>query len=453
MNFNTKRGKRVLAGTAAIAVASSLAAISPIGVADAAVRADRDLTFTASAPLDQDSTFNLDYDGDVTDFNCAGDGEAGYTISGFVVPNGTDPASLSWSGAVPGGSGYVAPLIAGGAIYGGIAPGLGDGFVSFNTTEFTFNHPAYRSAFSFPGAGEYEIGIACVQGGATSEYWSANFTVTGTADAWTWTEGLAPAAPAAPTGVAATPQDGALSVSWDVAADADSYNLQVSGGDLGSPIDQTGVTPPVVVSGLTNDTTYDVQVTAVNAQGSTSTTVQGTPTSGPPPPPPETVVVQNITVTVPEGALVLTQDCGLALCDIDLGTAALAANGQNWRATGAIDRLTVTDTRAVDAGWSLTAQMDDFSDGAGGTFSGDALGLNVTANDADPDPLTGYDQTVTTTDVAAGVPGGLSDGETIATAAAGAGLGVARVNAGIVLLIPLTADPGTYSGELTFTVA
>jgi alpha-tubulin suppressor-like RCC1 family protein len=100
--------------------------------------------------------------------------------------------------------------------------------------------------------------------------------------------------PAAPTGVAATPGNAQVTVSWNAVSGATSYNLYVATapGVQEVPTGLPGyaihlnVSSPYVLSGLTNGTTYYVVVTAVNgvatlgSESVVSAEVSATPTSG-----------------------------------------------------------------------------------------------------------------------------------------------------------------------------
>ncbi len=159
-------------------------------------------------------------------------------------------------------------------------------------------------------------------------------------------------------------------------------------------------------------------------------------------------------------------------CGIDLGTASLLTTGQYagsyFAATGRINQVHVVDTRDSDAGWTLNGRMGtfksttDFSD----TFHGNHMGWNpeVTWRSA---PTLGSEYTMVVNagpqkdPVAAAATGGLRDvpadntalSRSLSKANAGAGLGMAVMDARLRLLIPVTADAGTYKGTLTITVA
>ena len=146
-----------------------------------------------------------------------------------------------------------------------------------------------------------------------------------------------------------------------------------------------------------------------------------------------------------------------------------AGAGQFFTATAAMNQVSIVDTRNVDLGWTVTGEMEDFAasseqdDGTGtgalDSFAGDFLGWSpvVTADtpgfDDDLDPGTpNYDQTaVAGSAVAPATIDGLGNGATLATAAPGAGLGTAILDARVRLLIPVTADAGLYEGSLRFS--
>jgi hypothetical protein len=159
-------------------------------------------------------------------------------------------------------------------------------------------------------------------------------------------------------------------------------------------------------------------------------------------------------------------------CGINLGTASLLTTGQYagsyFAATGRINQVHVVDTRDGDAGWTLNGRMGtfksttDFSD----TFHGNHMGWNpeVTWRSA---PTLGNEYTMVVNPgpqkdpVAEAATDGLRDvpadnallSRSLSKANAGAGLGMAVMDARLRLLIPVTADAGTYKGTLTFTVA
>jgi len=91
--------------------------------------------------------------------------------------------------------------------------------------------------------------------------------------------------PSAPTDVTITPGDGQLSVAFTAPSDNGGYpitNYQYStdGGSTFTAVDPASTASPVVISGLSNGTTYPVRLRAVVAEsgeGDASTPVDGTP--------------------------------------------------------------------------------------------------------------------------------------------------------------------------------
>jgi cellulose 1,4-beta-cellobiosidase len=87
-------------------------------------------------------------------------------------------------------------------------------------------------------------------------------------------------APGLPTGVAASPGDGQVTITWPAVAGATSYNLYWSttngAGTGGTRI--SGVTSPYTQTGRTNGTTYYYVVTAVNTVGESAASSQASAT-------------------------------------------------------------------------------------------------------------------------------------------------------------------------------
>lgn len=161
--------------------------------------------------------------------------------------------------------------------------------------------------------------------------------------------------------------------------------------------------------------------------------------------------------------------CGLDFGVADFVTVGNGA-GQYFAADAAMNQVTIVDTRNVDAGWAVTGEMGDFSastlanDGSGfdgpDQFSGDFVGWtpvvteDTSAFDSDADGAADYDQHVVAGAIVnPNTPGGLGNGETLASADGGEGLGTAILDARIKLIIPVTADAGLYEGALRFSAA
>jgi hypothetical protein len=146
---------------------------------------------------------------------------------------------------------------------------------------------------------------------------------------------------------------------------------------------------------------------------------------------------QRITANITEtGGLTMS----MAGTEVALTDAAPGGNS-----TGALHKATVTDARGTDAGWNLVGQMSDLTLAEGGVIP--AANLEWTPNAAVVDDGSG----------AAVTPGprirGLGDAQTLATSAAGTSGGIFEAGAGLDLLIPAGATPGSYTGTLTLTLS
>ncbi|MCU1392686.1 MAG: hypothetical protein JWM34_1114 [Ilumatobacteraceae bacterium] len=321
---------------------------------------------------------------------------------------------------------------------------------------------------------------------------------------------VAPGANPAPTGVHASSAVGGFSVTWTAPATGPApsgYSVAIS--QSGTPVAGSPFTTATTSYTATLPAgTYDVVITATYTDplqtGLPSTSIQAISN-------PSSLIIQDITVTRPVGALVLTQRCGVygALpaepaspgfgilppatasadqvgtaptltlggtpdpqfpnypdpqpvtypthCGIDLGTASLVTSGtlagQYYAASGRINQVTVLDTRDTDSGWTVNGNASAFSDGID-SFSGNYLGWTPQVTSDSAATSAGYDQTV--------LPGatvlpttatGLATPHTLSSAAAGKGLGIATMDARLKLLIPVTAANGHYTSTLTFTAA
>ncbi len=164
-------------------------------------------------------------------------------------------------------------------------------------------------------------------------------------------------------------------------------------------------------------------------------------------------------------------------CGIDLGTGKLITSGpkagQYFTATGRMAQITVVNTQDVDGGWTLNGRMSTFTrTGGGDSFSGNLLGWNPEVTYDSAPNLDGYDMVVlpggvreaTSTASTTGLGAASNDvnttqSQSLAKSAASAGtapggtgsLGMAVIDARLRLLIPVSANSGTYTGTLTFT--
>ncbi|MFE7777771.1 Ig-like domain repeat protein [Streptomyces sp. NPDC057445] len=156
---------------------------------------------------------------------------------------------------------------------------------------------------------------------------------------------------------------------------------------------------------------------------------------------------QDITTTVEAGALVISVDNP----HVTLPSPVLNANGDLLATSGAINPVTLTDTRAGNPGWSVSGQVTDFSDGGTHKINGQNLGWTPKVIDK------GASQTVNAGAAVAAAGGvapadagtaGLKSSRSLAT---GTGLGTAHVGADLALNAPTSTVAGTYTATLTLT--
>lgn len=352
-------------------------------------------------------------------------------ITVFTTP-ADSPAQITWAfGAVP------------------FAPGLntvtpGNGSLTANYTA-TASTPASTSytATATPTVGA-PVSVTSASPTSTIVTGLTNgtaYSVTVTATNTTGTSAPSNAVPGTPaippsppvTGLTATPGTGSVSLSWTAPADAATRpptGYTVTNAPAGGTATVTGTT--ATVTGLTAGTSYTFTVAATYAAApaGVGATVTATPLAS-------QVLLQNLTVTRPNGALVFTQVCstngpiaaeaaspgfpaGLPAvaadgtgfaptladlttpdpqfsqypypvdgngdpnpsyptnCGVALGTAKLvtsgAGAGQFFSASAVLNQVTVVDTRDTDIGWTANGTMGTFTAGAGKSFSGSQLG-------------------------------------------------------------------------------
>ncbi|MEU5695895.1 HtaA domain-containing protein [Actinosynnema sp. NPDC020468] len=154
---------------------------------------------------------------------------------------------------------------------------------------------------------------------------------------------------------------------------------------------------------------------------------------------------QDVRVTVPEkvepGQFVWTIDGTNGL--VDLGTATAA--GDHYTATGRINPVRVTDTRAGKPSWSVSAQVSDFS-AAGKSFDGKYLGWTPAATENTGGAVAGAA-------VASGFDSGtgLKQPATLGSAALDHASGSVLLGANLELKVPASVGAGTYDATLTLT--
>lgn len=165
-------------------------------------------------------------------------------------------------------------------------------------------------------------------------------------------------------------------------------------------------------------------------------------------PDPPVTAGQDIEVTLSDdaGALVISvdpDDRRVLMSDLELST-----SGDRWVSSGDLRPVTVTDTRSSAPGWSVSAQVGDFSSGAE-TLRGGSLGWTPVVT-RQPDGA----GVQAGPSIASGFTGGdgLSVARTLASAAPGGGFGTSELGAGLAIEAPTSLKPGTYTATITFTV-
>jgi hypothetical protein len=303
-------------------------------------------------------------------------------------------------------------------------------------------------------------------------------------------------APGAPTGVTGLAGDGQCTVSWAAPADTgnstiDSYVVTTTGTGAPAPVTVPGTTTSTSIP-LTNGNSYTFTVHAHTAAGFTGP--ESAASSPCTPAALSRFIHQHLDVTRPQGDLVLTQACAgsdpypddlatvvyptgdgadLAACTVHLGNAKLiktgAGKGQYFEASAAtINEVTIVDTRDTDPGWNVNGSVSNFTTPSLGgvapsTFSGNDLGWTPLAPIVTP-PFDGpdghYEQhasagapvaPATNTSLLAPRLMATSPGHGTFAGQPGGGLGIATVNAGLKVWIPIFAQHGTYTAVLTIT--
>lgn len=169
-------------------------------------------------------------------------------------------------------------------------------------------------------------------------------------------------------------------------------------------------------------------------------------------------LTENVVVAVPAGGLVMVLDDG-ADGQVDLGTAQINAGGDLLTASGQMDRVKVTDTRAGDPGWTASGIVTNFVKGTD-QINGYNLGWVPTVVSSSANQV-GIAPGAAVTAGTEGAPGtvpsdgsiGLKASRVLAVAQDNAGNGTAVLGALLNLNIPTDVPAGTYAATLTLTVA
>ncbi|MGO4255240.1 Ig-like domain repeat protein [Marmoricola sp. RAF53] len=182
-------------------------------------------------------------------------------------------------------------------------------------------------------------------------------------------------------------------------------------------------------------------------------------------------VTEHVIVEVPAGALTMVIDTtpgsapdGNADGNVDLGTASMDAAGEKLTASGEMDPVKITDTRAGDPGWTASGIVTNFAHGTdevngfnlGWTPSivgGPSVGLSANQQGAfvlGSPVAAGTEATPSSTPGSSAV--GLKASRTLGVAPDNSGNGTARLGAHLDLNIPTDVPAGVYGATLTLTV-
>lgn len=429
----------------AVATAASAAvALLPGAAAHAAIPSSPASAPEATVPTltpssgNSETPFTMTFGGPIF---CQGSGSGeGYRANTYIAALDADPATFTWSDNTPSaGPGKFADSLyrinydqfKNMQVDDVAAP---EGFLIVYNPFQLFLNPLDMPYYP---PGSYHVGVACVAGNdLVTRYWQTTITIASAATGGglgeiTWSVGLptgAPAtAPAVTAGQAGSTQN--VNVSWTTPP----ANPAVDNFDV-ALVDSSfnDVVPPKI--GLTTTSTqftgvpygngYLAIVVAHNSEGDSPpgsspafNVVEPAPFEGP--------IYQEVTVSRPEGLIVLTQKCAAGsvgptvdaspvdasgnpieggpidlgstvdpkygqypyptpptyptYCSVDLGTASLIASdshalaiggatgfaGQFYEATGAIQPITVVDARDTDAGWHADVAVDPVFTGQG----------------------------------------------------------------------------------------
>ena len=249
-----------------------------------------DGTSTATTAIVTGLTNGTEYDFRVKATNVAGNGAASATASATPsVPPGAPTGLTSTSGDTEVSLSWTAPTSTGGAA-------ITDYTIQYKTasatTWTTFNDGTSTSTTTtvtgLTNDTAYQFRIIAVNSVGPS---APSGVITATPSTQT------SALPGAPTGLAATPGNARVSLSWTAPSNTGGaaitdYIVEYSAGTTGvwtTFNDGIGTTTSVTVTGLTNGTTYQFRISAVNSvgTGTSSGVVSSTPTAPiiiPPPP-------------------------------------------------------------------------------------------------------------------------------------------------------------------------
>ncbi len=162
---------------------------------------------------------------------------------------------------------------------------------------------------------------------------------------------------------------------------------------------------------------------------------------------------QTIVVTVPTGNLTIFTPYTPA-APLNLGNLTLSANGTTFGASAAFNKVTITDTRAGNPGWTAALTRADFiGANPANTIPAKYSGFTaVTGSYTAGNAIQAGD--VTFTDIPANSPTYVAGPATFASTVAGKGTGTVDITANFVLAgVPTSTAPGLYTATVVFTIA
>ena len=259
---------------------------------------------------------------------------------------------------------------------------------------------------------------------------------------------------------------------------AGTVQFKVDGVNYGAPVtvSATGVATSAISQNV-QAAAYSVTavysgatIAGIAVSGSTSPAATFTVTA-----PTYTPDVQYIRTSVPAGTLVISTPY-TGSNPLDLGPMVLNATATEYKSTGAFTGIQVTDTRAGNLPYTLSALASDLAKGGVVTpgvnerISGQNVGLTgltLTSTNATPGTflggvaaggsttgqnLTGFDNPAAS-HVLAGSAGSLGLGTTSKTVLhANSGLGTTVTAGTLTITAPTNTVDGTYTGTVTFTI-
>jgi|HubBroStandDraft_1064217.scaffolds.fasta_scaffold87498_2 Bacterial Ig-like domain (group 3) len=299
--------------------------------------------------------------------------------------------------------------------------------------------------------GTDELVVYCFAGasltGASSPEMSTYLTISadGTTYSTSATPPPPPSATATTTTLTAAPNPATVGATVTLTADTSAADSTNPAGSVQFESGGTAIGSPVAVSGTgvaTTTTTFAAAGTeSLSAVFTPTSTTYATSTGTYS----ETVNVATTSTTGSEPLAVTVPATGSFTLTVATGTVNLAVAGAT--ATGALNPITVTDTRNTFPGWSVSGQTSDFTgsgSAAGGTIPGNQLGWVPT----DTSIATGATLGGTVTPAS---PGLGTTAAVLASAAPGGGAGTSALGANLTLDIPASALAGPYGATLTVT--